>query len=184
VKNILKYLRRQKDMFLVFGGQDKSRVSGYSDASFQTDRDDSCSQSGWVFLLNDGAIVWKSSKQKSVVDSTFEYEYIAASEATKEATWLKNFIGDLGVVPNIQEPIEFFCDNEGAVTLTKEPKDHGKSRHILRKYHYVRNKVEEGDIVVSRVSSKDNPADPFTKPLSRIKHDGHTRSIGISRRYV
>ncbi|KAI3751332.1 hypothetical protein L2E82_22401 [Cichorium intybus] len=117
------------NMVLVLGGSDDLKVSGYTDASFQTDRDNGRSQSGWVFLLNGGAITWKSYKQETVADSTCESEYIATSEASKEAAWLKNFIGDLGVVPIIQEPMELFSDNEGAVGLTKEPRDHGKSRH-------------------------------------------------------
>ena len=83
VKNILKYLRRTKDMVLVYGAKDKLRVKGYVDASFQTERDDSRSQSGWVFLLNGGAVTWKSSKQDTVADSTCESEYIATCEATK-----------------------------------------------------------------------------------------------------
>ncbi|GJZ13152.1 hypothetical protein Tco_0548382 [Tanacetum coccineum] len=58
-------------------------------------------------------------------------------EALKEAIWMNNFIGDLGVVPTVQDPIEIFCDNESAVDLTKEPKDHGKSKHIDRKYQFV-----------------------------------------------
>ncbi|KAI3723576.1 hypothetical protein L2E82_35254 [Cichorium intybus] len=101
VKNILKYLRRKNDMVLVLGGSDTLRVEGYTDASFQTDRDSGRSQSGWVFLLNGRAVTWKSSKQDTVADSTCESEYIAASEASKETAWLKNFIGDLGVVPSI-----------------------------------------------------------------------------------
>jgi hypothetical protein len=179
VKNILKYLRRTKDWVLVLGGCDTLRVTGYSDASFQTDRDNFRSQSGWVFTLNGGAVTWKSSKQGTVADSTCESEYIAVSEASKEAIWLKNFIGDLGVVPTIKEPMEIFCDNEGAVALTKEPRDHGRSRHIDRKYHFIRHKIEEGHLVVKRVSSEENPADPLTKGLSRIKHNQHARSIGL-----
>jgi hypothetical protein len=62
VKNILKYLRRTKEAFLVFGGEEELIVKGYSDASFQTDADDSKSQSGFVFYLNGGAVSWKSSK--------------------------------------------------------------------------------------------------------------------------
>ena len=179
VKNILKYLRRTKDWVLVLGGCDTLRVTGYSDASFQTDRDNFRSQSGWVFTLNGGAVTWKSSKQDTVADSTCESEYIAVSEASKEAIWLKNFIGDLGVVPTIKEPMEIFCDNEGAVALTKEPRDHGRSRHIDRKYHFIRHKIEEGHLVVKRVSSEENPADPLTKGLSRVKHNQHARSIGL-----
>ncbi|KAI3751915.1 hypothetical protein L2E82_23009 [Cichorium intybus] len=126
---------------------------------------------------NPGRAHWIALKKYS--NSTCESEYIAASEASKEAAWLRNFIGDLRVVPSIQEPIELFCDNEGAVALTKEPRDHGKSRHIDRKYHYIRHRVEEGHLHVKRVSSEDNPADPLTKALSRIKHNQHAMSIGL-----
>ncbi|GJR19824.1 retrotransposon protein, putative, ty1-copia subclass [Tanacetum coccineum] len=179
VKNILKYLRNTKDRFLVYGGEKELRVTGYCDASWQTDKDDSKSQSGWVFLLNGGAVTWKSSKQDTVADSTCESEYIAACEASKEAIWMKNFIGDLGVVPTVQDPIEIFCDNESAVALTKEPKDHGKSKHIDRKYHFVRSKVAEGHVIVKDVRSEDNSADPFTKALAKSKHDEHAWSIGL-----
>ena len=92
---------------------------------------------------------------------------------------MKNFIDALGVDPSIKDPMEIFFDNEGAVSLTKEPKDHDNSRHILRKYHYIRNRIEDGDIVVNRVSSKENLSDLFTNPLSRTKPENHTMSIGI-----
>ena len=98
-------------------------------------------------------MTWKSSKQETVVDSTCESEYIAASEASKEAIWLKNFTGDLGVVPAIKELMEIFYDNEGAVSLTKEPRDHDRSRHIDTKCHFIRHQVEEELLVVKRVSS-------------------------------
>ncbi|GKA19609.1 retrotransposon protein, putative, ty1-copia subclass [Tanacetum coccineum] len=67
-----------------------------------------------------------------MADSTCESEYIAAFEASKEAIWMNTFIGDLGVVPTVQDLIKIFCDNESAVALTKEPKDHGMSKHIER----------------------------------------------------
>ena len=110
VKNILKYLRRTKDVFLIYGDGDLI-VNGYSDASFQSDRDDSKSQSGYVFTLNSGAVSWKSSKQETIIDSTTESEYIATSEAAKEAGWIKKFITELGVVPSIIHPILLYCDN-------------------------------------------------------------------------
>ena len=75
------------------------------------------------------------------------------SEASKEAIWFKNFIKDLGVVPAIKEPMEIFCDNEGAIVLTKEPRDHGRSKHIDIKYDFIRHSVEERLHVIKRVSS-------------------------------
>ena len=64
---------------------------------------------------------WKSSKQETVADSTTKSEYIAASEAAKEAIWIKNFITGLGVVPNILDPLEIFSDNNDAIAQAKEP---------------------------------------------------------------
>ncbi|KAJ9561274.1 hypothetical protein OSB04_006434 [Centaurea solstitialis] len=138
VKNILKYMRQTKEMFLVIGGsEDEISVTGYTDASFQTDKDDFKSQSGYVFTLNGGAISWKSSKQDTIADSTTEVEYIASSDAAKEAIWLRNFISDLRVVASISRPVDIYCDNSGAVAQAKEPREHHKSRHVLRKYHLI-----------------------------------------------
>ncbi|GJU93277.1 retrovirus-related pol polyprotein from transposon TNT 1-94 [Tanacetum coccineum] len=155
IGNDIPTLQSVKDCFLVYGGEKELRVTGYCDASWQIDKDDSRSQSGWVFLLNREAVTWKSLKQDT------------------------NFIGNLGVVPTVQDPIEIFCDNESAVALTKEPKDHGKSKHIERKYHFVRSKVEEGHVIVKDTRSEDNPDDPFTKALAKSRHDEHARSIGL-----
>ena len=83
VKNILMYLRRTKDMFIIYGDSELI-VSGYTNASIQTDKNDYWSQSGFIFLLNGGAVSWKSSKQSTIADSTTKAYYIAASEAAKE----------------------------------------------------------------------------------------------------
>ncbi|KAI3810636.1 hypothetical protein L1987_20257 [Smallanthus sonchifolius] len=167
VKNILKYLRKTKDMFLIFGGvEEELTVSCYTNASFQTDRYDSRSQLGFVFTLNGGAISWKSSKQSVVADSTTESEYIAASDAAKEAAWMKKFITDLDVVPSIRKPIQIFCDITGAIAQAKEPRSHHKAKHILRKFHYIREIMERGDIVINKVDTDQNLADPFTKPMT------------------
>ncbi|XP_070004555.1 secreted RxLR effector protein 161-like [Nicotiana sylvestris] len=101
VKTILKYLRRTKDQFLIYEDSEL-KLEGYTDASFSSDRDDSKSISGYVFTLNSGAVSWKSSKQATVADSITEAEYIAASEAAKEAVWMKKFLAELGVVPLIE----------------------------------------------------------------------------------
>ena len=60
VKCILKYLRRIKDLFLIYGGEEL-KLQGYTDSSFQSDPDDSRS-SGFLFTSNGGAVSWKSSK--------------------------------------------------------------------------------------------------------------------------
>ena len=87
-------------MFLIYGGDKELIVNGYVDASFDTDPDDSKSQTGYVFTLNGGAVNWCSSKYSVVVGSMFESKYISASEASNEGVWMKDFISDLGVIPS------------------------------------------------------------------------------------
>ena len=76
-----------------------------------------------------------------MVDSTTEAEYVATCEAAKEAVWLKKFLMDLGVVPAAQSPITLYCKNSGAVAQSKEPRNHGRGKHVERKYHLIREIV-------------------------------------------
>ena len=179
VKNILNYLNRTKEMFLVFGGDEELIVKGYTDASFMTDPDDFKSQSGYVFRLNGGAVSWKSSKQSTVADSTTEAEYIAASEASKEGYWIKKFVTELGVVPTVLDPVEIYCDNSGVVAQAKEPRSHQKSKHIEHRFHLIRDYVEKGFVKVCKIHTDLNVSDPMTKPLPRANHEQHRNAIGV-----
>ena len=80
-------------------------VKGYVDASFDTDSDDSKYQTGYMFLVNGGAVSWTSGKQSTVAQSTMKSEYIAVAEAANEAIWLRKFVTELGVFPSMQDPI-------------------------------------------------------------------------------
>ncbi|KAK8685887.1 hypothetical protein V6N13_124919 [Hibiscus sabdariffa] len=112
VKNILKYLRRTKDVFLVYGGEEELRIKG--------------------------VVSWKSSKQDTVADSTTEAEYIAASEAAKEAVWIKKFITELGVIPSISDAVGLYCDNNGAIAQAKEPRSHHGPKHTFKCFYLIR----------------------------------------------
>jgi hypothetical protein len=130
VKNILKYLNMTKEMFLVYGGDEQLIIKGYADASFDTDPDDSKSQTGYVYILNGGVVSWRSCKQSVIAHSTTEAEYMAISEASREGVWIRNFIDELGVVPSALDPLEILCDNTGAIALAKEPRYHPNTKHI------------------------------------------------------
>ncbi|GKA20102.1 retrotransposon protein, putative, ty1-copia subclass [Tanacetum coccineum] len=181
VKNILKYLRNTKDMFLVYGGDTKRelRVSCYTDAVYLTDADDMKSQTGYAFILNGGVIDWKSTKQSIFATSSTDAEYIAAFDASKEAVWIRKFISELCVVPTIEEPIIMYCDNTGAIAIAK---DHGVTkgvRHFRAKVYCLRETIEMGDVKIGKVDTDDNLADPFTKALAFPKHSELTKKIGM-----
>ena len=88
--NILTYFQRKKYIFLVLGSNNSLSMSGYSDVTFQTNPDNFCSQYGWIFLFNGGAVMWKSFKMSMMDDFTCELEYIATSNTSKQGAWLKD----------------------------------------------------------------------------------------------
>ncbi|KAA0059674.1 retrovirus-related pol polyprotein from transposon tnt 1-94 [Cucumis melo var. makuwa] len=178
VKNILKYLRRTKNYMLVYGSKDLI-LTGYTDSDFQTDKDSRKSTSGSVFTLNGGAVVWRNIKQSCIADSTMEAEFIVACEAAKEAVWLKKFLTDLEVVPNMHLPITLYCDNSGAVANSREPRSHKRGKHIERKYHLIREIIHRGDVIVTKISSEQNIADPFTKALTAKVFESHLHGLGL-----
>ena len=178
VKTILKYLRNTKDQWLIYGESDL-RLIGFTDSSFQSDRDDSKSVSGFIFTLNGGAVCWKSSKQHTVADSVCEAEYIAASDAAKEAVWLRKFITELGVAPSLVGPVLLYCDSSGAIAQAKEPKAHQRTKHILCYYHLIREIVDRGDVDLQKIDGKENLADPFTKAIAVKEFNDYKSKMGI-----
>ena len=129
-------------------------LTGYTHYDFQTDKDARKSISGLVFTLNRRVVVWRSIKQTCIIDSTMEVEYVATFEATTEALWLRKFLTDLKVVPNMHLSITLYCHNSGAVANSREPKSRKREKHIERKYHLIRKIVHRGDVVVTQIFSE------------------------------
>ncbi|GJT28213.1 hypothetical protein Tco_0908488 [Tanacetum coccineum] len=145
-------------------------VSCHTNAGYLTDADDLKSQTRYVFVLNRGAIGWKSTKQRIFATSSARAEYIAASDAFKEAVWVRKFISGLSVVPIIEEPVKMYRDNTGAITTANESGITKGDRHYRAKVHYLRKVIEFGDIKIEKVHTYDNLVDPFTNALPFAKH--------------
>ena len=85
----------------------------------------------------------------------------------------------LDVIPNPSSSVSLFFDNTGAIAQAKEPRSHNKSKHILRRYHLIREIIDRGDVKINYIPTGDNAADPLTKALPQPKHEGHVKSMGI-----
>ncbi|XP_076930795.1 uncharacterized protein LOC143595730 [Bidens hawaiensis] len=140
VKWLLRYLKGTSSLGLCFKGKD-TFLRGYSDADLGGCKKTFKSTTGYVFTVGGTAVCWMSRLQKSVALSTTEAEYMAAAEASKELVWLRTFLEELG-----KKQAEFFlyCDNESAVKLAKNPVYHSKTKHIGRRYHFVRDLISDG----------------------------------------
>ena len=160
-KRVFRYLQGTKDYKLNFQSSGIELV-GYSDADWGNDLDDRRSTTGYLFMAGNSPISWNSRKQQSVALSSCEAEYMAMSESTKEAVYLRQLCQAMGC--QLEAPTRIYCDNQSAIQLlTNVGKHHGRSKHIDIRYHFVR---DHKDIIFLHVSSKENLSDFLTKPVS------------------
>ncbi|KAM6570403.1 hypothetical protein CsatB_018388 [Cannabis sativa] len=168
VKWILRYLKGSMDIGLVYDNkfQEGIEVNGYVDSDYAGSIDTRRSITGYAFTVLGGCISWKSNLQKVVALSSTEAEYMAATEAIKEAIWLKGFTHELGFK---SESITVHCDNQSALHLMKNPMFHERSKHIDIKLHFIRDIIAEKEVCVKKIGTKGNPADMMTKYVSLAK---------------
>jgi hypothetical protein len=150
----------------------------YSDADWGRDADQSKSTSGYAFLFNDSAILWKSKKQSCITLSIMEAKYIACFAATQDVIWLKSFIYHYQI--NI-DSVTIYCDNIVAVTMAKDSKYYEKTKHIKMRYQYIREAIIEHNVILKHISTNSMVGNLLTKPIARDVFVRHVRFIGLCR---
>ncbi|KAH9707030.1 Integrase catalytic domain-containing protein [Citrus sinensis] len=142
VKRILRYIRGTSDVALCYGGSEFT-VRGYVDSDFAGDLDKRKSTTGYVFTLAEAAVSWVSKLQTVVALSTTEAEYMAATQACKEAIWIQRLLEELG---HKQQKISVFCDSQSALHIARNPAFHSRTKHIgvllsVRKCIFIKEKT-------------------------------------------
>ncbi|KAE8679209.1 Retrovirus-related Pol polyprotein from transposon TNT 1-94 [Hibiscus syriacus] len=176
VKRILRYIKGISNVALCYEGSNLL-INGYVDSDYAGDLDKSKSTTGYVFKVAGGAVSWISKLQSIVATSTIEAEYVAATQASKEAIWLKMLLEELG---HNQEYVSLFCDSQSAFHLARNPTFHSRIKHIRVQYHFIREKVEEGTVDMQKIHTKDNIADFMTKAINANKFTWCRSSCGMS----
>ncbi|KXN84444.1 Copia protein [Leucoagaricus sp. SymC.cos] len=113
--------------------------------------------------MGGGPVMWATRRQESTATSTTEAEYMALARAVQQAMWLSSFMDKI-ILPQPRLMI-IFVDNQGAIDLTRTYRGHKRTKHIAVKYHFVKEKAEEGEFTPIYIKSKNNIADIFTKIL-------------------
>ena len=177
VKRILRYLKGTAELALTFNSGNSSAPVGYADANWAGDLDDRHSTTGNVFLMAGGAISWLSKKQTSMALSTAEAEYISLSSASQENAWLRRLLVDIGL--NVQGPTVLMEDNQGAISMAQNPVNHSRTKHIDIRYHYVRECVQDGSLILQYCPSEKMLADILTKPLPKFQFEMLRSEFGL-----
>ena len=145
----------------------------YSDADFAGCVDSRKSTPGYIFIMADGAVSWRSVKQTLIATSTMEAEFISCFEATSQGVWLKSFIYGLRVMDSISSPMKILYDNSASAFLAKNNKSGSRSKHIDIKYLAIREHVKEKQVVIEHISIGLMIADPLTKGMPPMKFKDH-----------
>ncbi|UYV62168.1 hypothetical protein LAZ67_1008103 [Cordylochernes scorpioides] len=169
-KHVLRYLSGTIDLELSYVKGNNNKVAMFTDADYGSDTDDRRSYSGMVAVIDGNVINWRSKKQQCVSLSTMESEYIALCHSAKEAVWLGQTLSDLGFISHFAKPLTIYCDNRSAIDFSKNNIENNRSKHISVQFHYTRDKINSGNIVVQFVNTKENLADIQTKTLKKLMH--------------
>lgn len=175
VKRIMRYLRGTSGHRIAYQRKPSEPINGFVDADYGNEIEERRSFSGYVFLLAGGAITWSSKRQSTVAASTTEAEYMAMAYAAKEALWLVRVVQQFQAL----DRIIMRCDNQSAMTVASRVAFSPRIKHVDVAYHFYRQHVQSGLIVLKYVASAENIADCLTKPVGKSKIEFGSNGFGL-----
>ncbi|CAN6700581.1 unnamed protein product [Malus baccata var. baccata] len=137
------------------------------------------STNGYIFLLANGAVSWKSWKQKCIASSTIEAKFIGCYATTQQAIWLRNMMKGLMIIDDIERPLMLHCDNKVTVFFSVNNKRSYARRLMDIKYLKVRDEVKKSTIDVEYINTSVMVADLMTKALSVGVFNKHVFNMGV-----
>jgi hypothetical protein len=163
---LLRYVKGTRNLGITYSPNTSLEVVGYSDSDWAANIDTKRSTTGYIFYAAGGPISWKSKVQATVALSSTETEYMALTSSAQEATSLRKLQKAFKI--SIASPVLINEDNQGAIAISTNPVMHSTSKHISIKQHFIREKVQDGDVRLEYVSTENMLADALTKALSKV----------------
>jgi hypothetical protein len=162
VKRILRYLVSTPCFGIWYPKGSTFDLIGYSDSEYAGCKFDRKSTTGTCQFLGRSLVSWSSKKQTFVALSTTEAEYVVAGQCCAQLLWMRQTLRDFGY--NLSK-VPLLCDNESAIRMADNPIEHSRTKHIDIRHHFLRDHQQNGDIEVFHISTENQLADIFTKPL-------------------
>lgn len=175
-RRVLRYLKGTATLCIMYEFGKDLIIFGFSDASWAGDKNDRKSTTGYIFIFAGGIISWTVHKQSTVAHSSMEPEYMALSDAAREAIARFYLLHEL----NLKIPAPLICsDNQGALAIAENPTNYQRATHIDLRYHFIRHVLEKGQIRIDYIPSAEQPADGLTKAVGPQKHQRILDLMGL-----
>ena len=175
-QHVCRYLVSTHDYKLVYTHEEDKGLVAYTDSDWAADKIWRHSVTGYFFKLANGIIVWRSHTQKTIALSSIEAEYMAISDCSWQAIWIKTLIKELKI--KIRS-IPIYGDNQGSIFIASNTVQESHTKHIDIHYHYICELVVAKEVELQFVPGEMNPADMFTKNLQKIKFTQFWNQLGL-----
>jgi hypothetical protein len=166
VKRIFRYLKGTSNLALKYSRSPSAdlRLLGFADSDWANDLVDRKSVSGYLFQLDSNTISWNCKKQPTVALSTTEAEYMATARASQEGIWIQSLLKELSIAVG---KLKILQDNTGCIAISNNPVNHGRTKHIDIRHHYLRGLIKDGLMEMEYCPTKEMTADLLAKALPR-----------------
>nr|GEY26303.1 hypothetical protein [Tanacetum cinerariifolium] len=175
IKQILRYRKGTTLFGIEYKRGNDMRLIGYS--SHNVDIDDGRSTTEHVFYLGTSAITWCLQKQTTMALSLCEAEFMVATAAVCQASWLRELLAEVTGMERQQVIIR--VDNKLAIALSKNSVFHERSKHIHTRYHFIHEYVKNEQVIVEHVYRENQRANPLTNALARIRFKEMRLLLGV-----
>ncbi|GKC12790.1 retrovirus-related pol polyprotein from transposon TNT 1-94 [Tanacetum coccineum] len=170
------FIRRFDDDILVYTKDSGFELTGFSDADNAGCRDTVKSTSGGTQFLGEKLVSWSSKKQDCTALSTAEAEYMSLSACCAQFIWMRTYLTDYGFHFH---KIHIYYDSKSAIAISCNPVQHSRTKHIVVRYHFIKEHVEKGTIELYFVKTDYQLADLFTKALLVDRFNYLVRRLGM-----
>jgi hypothetical protein len=177
VLHICRYLAGTQDYKLVYGKTADKGLMAYMDSNWAANKIWRWSITGYFFKSADGIISWHSHAQKTVALSLTEAEYMAISDCSRQAVWIKTMLEELGIR---LKAVPVYNDNQGSIFIASNPVQESHTKHINIWYHYICELIAAKEVELMFVPGEMNPADMFTKNLQKVEFLKFQKQLGLN----
>jgi len=174
---VVRYVKNQPGLGVLLSSSSEEKVSAYCDADWASCPQTRRSVTGYFVKLGDSIVSWKSKKQTTVSRSSAEAEFRSLAAVVAELVWILGLMKDIG--SEVILAVCVFSDSKSAMQIAANPVYHERTKHIDVDCYFIREKILQGVITTSYISTQEQPADMLTKGLTRVQHNYLNSKLGL-----